>query len=228
MTTASSQPRYERKLIAVGLVAAEAVALVRRHPAMFRETFPERAVNNLYLDTPDLRHYTDHVNGSANRLKVRIRWYGEFGGRIERPVMEFKTKRGLVSSKAAHPLRPMTVNGSWPQETFQAVLKQSALPDAATLHLHGLAPALANHYRRRYFCSASGIRLTLDWALRFYDARHSSRWQAVAPHGGPGVIIELKYDLAKAEEAARITNAFPFRLTRCSKYVLGIQCLNAV
>jgi len=228
MTTASNQFRYERKLIAPGLSPAEVVALVRQHPAMFRETYPERAVNNLYLDTPDLRHYTDHVNGSAHRVKVRIRWYGDFAGRIERPVMEFKTKRGLVSGKVAHPLRPMSLNGGWPQATFPAVLKESALPDAATVHLHGLAPALANHYQRRYFCSASGIRLTLDWALRFYDARHSSRWQAVAPHGSLGVIIELKYDLAKAEAAVRVANAFPFRLTRCSKYVLGIQCLNAV
>jgi hypothetical protein len=37
------------------------------------------------------------------------------------------------------------------------------------------------------------------------------------------VIIELKFDPKYAEHAAPITNTFPFRLNRCSKYVLGIE-----
>jgi hypothetical protein len=41
------------------------------------------------------------------------------------------------------------------------------------------------------------------------------------------VVIELKFGLAEAEYAAPITNALPFRLARCSKYVLGINTLAA-
>jgi hypothetical protein len=41
------------------------------------------------------------------------------------------------------------------------------------------------------------------------------------------VVIELKFGLAEAEFAAPVTNALPFRLARCSKYVLGINALAA-
>jgi hypothetical protein len=39
------------------------------------------------------------------------------------------------------------------------------------------------------------------------------------------IVIELKFGLAAADSAAHITNALPFRLARCSKYVLGITSL---
>jgi hypothetical protein len=41
------------------------------------------------------------------------------------------------------------------------------------------------------------------------------------------VVVELKYGLAEAEFAAPLTNALPFRLARCSKYVLGVTSLAA-
>jgi hypothetical protein len=41
------------------------------------------------------------------------------------------------------------------------------------------------------------------------------------------VVVELKYGLAEAECAAPVTNALPFRLARCSKYILGINALAA-
>ena len=40
------------------------------------------------------------------------------------------------------------------------------------------------------------------------------------------MILELKFDARHAETAAAVTNAFPFRLQRCSKYVLGIEQLH--
>ena len=76
MTTLPPNLRYERKFIADRLALAEVLALVKRHPAAFREAYPARNVNNLYLDSPDLRDYRDHVNGIAHRTKTRIRWYG--------------------------------------------------------------------------------------------------------------------------------------------------------
>jgi len=39
------------------------------------------------------------------------------------------------------------------------------------------------------------------------------------------LVVELKYGLAEAENAAPVTNALPLRLARCSKYVLGVTSL---
>lgn len=67
-------PRYERKFTVQGLALSEILALVRRHPAAFREAYPPRMVNNVYFDTPGLNNYYDHVNGAPNRIKTRVRW----------------------------------------------------------------------------------------------------------------------------------------------------------
>jgi hypothetical protein len=39
------------------------------------------------------------------------------------------------------------------------------------------------------------------------------------------VIVELKFGLGAEGGASRIASRFPFRLTRCSKYVLGVEAL---
>jgi len=227
MTTASTHLRYERKFIPDGLGLAEMLALVRVHPAMFREAYPERPVNNLYFDTPDLRHYHEHIHGAAQRVKVRLRWYGAWGGRLEQPVLEFKTRHGTVSRKETHALPALTLDGNFPRAILEAAAAGGGLPEAARFHLRGLEPSLANRYHRRYFHSADrAVRLTVDWGLQFFAPRHLNGARRPLPHDGPAVILELKYGEAHAEDAARITNAFPFRLTRCSKYVLGVECLS--
>jgi hypothetical protein len=38
--------RYERKLVPEGFTPESLLALVRQHPALFREVYPERCVNN--------------------------------------------------------------------------------------------------------------------------------------------------------------------------------------
>ncbi len=221
--------RHERKFLPDGLSLAEVLALVRHHPALFREPYPERWVNNLYLDTPERRHYHDHVNGDANRTKVRVRWYGEPRRQVETPLLEFKTRHGVLGGKTAHRLPTLNLDGDFGRSASAAALQSSDLPPAMRLRLHGLEPALINRYRRRYFCSADGaLRLTLDWALEFFPPRNGNGATRPLPHDGPTVIVELKYSEAHAAAAARAANEFPFRLTRCSKYVLGVECLNSV
>jgi len=41
------------------------------------------------------------------------------------------------------------------------------------------------------------------------------------------VIVELKYDRADEREAERVASRFPFRLTRSSKYVRGVERVGA-
>ncbi len=221
--------RCERKFVAEGLSLSEALAMVRRHPALFRETYPSRVVNNLYLDSPALNDYFDHIHGTANRVKTRIRWYGNLAGHIAAPSLERKMKRGLASGKAAYPMRPLTVNGGIKPHDLEAALTGDGLPPALQTALRHLSPALVNRYRRHYFESADGrVRLTVDSDLQFLAVRHATGTFAPVTPRVPCIIFELKFAPGDAERAAAVTNALPFALTRCSKYVLGIEQLHAL
>jgi hypothetical protein len=218
--------RFERKFVPLGLEPAEAAALVRQHPAGFREVYSPRAINNLYLDTPDRRHYFAHVNGAAHRTKVRVRWYGQLAIQQGPASLEFKHKRGLVGSKDVFRLSHFSAgNGSGLcQPPVASLHLDPELPDIAREAVAGHVPVLGNRYRRRYFLSGDGrFRLTLDSGLEFYDARRADCWKWPMREGVPPVIFELKFDNHGAPDAPAITNFFSFRLRRCSKYILGVD-----
>lgn len=228
MTDGLPNLRFERKFTPADLDLETALARVRRHPALFREAYPARMINNLYFDSVDLRSYHEHVRGVGNRVKTRIRWYGPLRGAIVRPVLERKLKRGLVSGKAGYPLPPLTLNGCLPRRELADALSAPDLPEMLRWQVRGLVPVLANRYRRRYFVSANGhLRLTVDTDLEFFDARSAAGGLRPLPVSAPPVILELKYTPAHAAEAADAASALPYRLTRCSKYVLGVEHLPA-
>lgn len=229
MTDSPPNLRYELKFVAAGHSLADALALVRRHPAGFRATYPARMVNNVYLDSPGLRDYFDHVSGAANRVKTRIRWYGPLTGHVEKPVLERKIKRGVVSGKAVHPLPPLTLNGGGFRQAIAEAVGRNEMPETVRSTLCHLEPSVLNRYWRHYFESADRrFRLTVDSDLQFASVRGVTSEPSARPAGNGLLILELKYAPQHADRANAITNALPFRVTRCSKYVLGIESLGAV
>ncbi len=228
MTTPLPNLRYERKFIAPGHSLAQVLAVVRRHPALFRETYPARVVNSLYLDSAARRDYFDHVNGVANRVKTRIRWYGRLSGEHDTPNLERKLKRGLVSGKIVYPLPPLYVNGGLAPADLAAALARAGMPENLRWALRHLEPAVVVSYLRHYFESADRrFRLTTDSDLRLQAVHPSTGAMSPVATGAMPVIIELKFD-PQVDDVARVTNAFQFRLTRCSKYVLGVERVLAV
>jgi hypothetical protein len=219
-------PRYERKFIADGFSLADAVALVRRHRAAFHEAYPPRTVNNIYLDSPSRSAYYDHINGASQRVKHRVRWYGALDGPNQTPVLERKLKSGSVSGKDAHGLPVFQVNGQALESCLAAVFDSAAMPERLKADLHHLVPCLINQYQRHYFVSADGyFRLTLDTEFRFGAGRGTYVKVSPAGSGVPSVVLELKYEPQHCDKAEALTNAIPFRMTRCSKFVLGVEWL---
>ncbi len=228
MSLAPDNLRYERKFLVSTHSLESLLAMVRRHPALFHEVYPARFINNVYLDSPGLTAYHDHVHGVADRGKVRIRWYGPFSGLIQRPILERKIKRGLVSYKLSDALPPLPVNGRVDRQALAAALDQASLPAGLRLALRHLEPSSLNRYRRRYYLSADRrFRLTIDSDLRFASPRGPAIWTDPRAHETPTLILEIKYAAAHAVQAQAVTNVLPCRLGRCSKYVLGIEALAA-
>jgi len=224
MITPLPRPRYERKFVATGFSLAETLALIWQHPALFRRAYPARQVNNLYLDSPGMRDYLDHVHGTAFRLKTRIRWYGREHGHIPSPVLERKLKSGHVGGKESYPLPGITLDGAVPIETLDAAIEGAVLPQLLRASLRHRQPVLLNRYERHYFLSADGrFRLTVDTDLLFLGVRPSTGCVTALPVGDKSPVIELKYGREHAPAAAPIANALPFRMVRFSKYVLGIE-----
>jgi hypothetical protein len=222
MNEALPNLRYERKFLAPCQSLAEVLSVVRRHPAIFRESYPARVVNSLYLDTPGRRDYFEHINGMPNRIKTRVRWYGPLSGHIERPTLERKIKRGLVSGKASNPLASIHVNGCIPPRALADAMTRAGLPEVLQQSLHHLEPALVVRYLRHYFVSGDGrFRLTVDSELGFTGVHPGTGAMNPAPSFFHPVILELKFDTQHAGDAAGVTNVLPYRMKRCSKYVLG-------
>ncbi len=217
--------RFERKFITSAVSPKRAMFLVRRHPAMFREVYAQRWVNNIYFDTLDLASVWDNVAGVSRRTKIRVRWYGDSLGHIETPVLERKIKRGLLNRKLSHRLATLEAGAASCSSKLREMLERSTMPEALTLKMRSLRPTLMNRYSRHYYQSANGrFRITIDAEMSFRPimplTRHPVQWTTA--HSV--VVLELKYAIDHDDNAAAVAQHLPLRVSKSSKYVAGM-CL---
>jgi hypothetical protein len=219
-----AEMRFERKFVPENTTRHELAQLLKTHPAGFYEPYPPRNVNNLYLESIDFRGYRESVDGERDRTKIRVRWYGEPFGEVASPTLEFKIKSGLVGRKQRFPLGPFTLCGSFGRAGLRALLEPLDIPAALRPALLASDLQLLNGYRRRYFESRDRrFRITLDydlWFCRLHPLRNRFLQTAVE-HAL--TIVELKYSREDDAHAHDIAQHFPFRLTKSSKYVNGLD-----
>lgn len=218
--------RYERKFLVSDMHYHDIAQQVRLHPSAFSPVFYPRYINNIYFDSHELDFFYDNIMGKGSRKKVRIRWYGEKSGFIGKPVLEFKVREGVLGNKLSFTLKPFRVDETLDVEKFSRVFRESGLPVWAREVLFHLKPSLFNRYRRAYFMSFdSDFRLTLDDELDYYGLAASGN-TTMENYRSHDVIVELKYDKMMDDRAAAVSGNLPFRLTKSSKYVNGIELLH--
>ncbi|MCP4214222.1 MAG: VTC domain-containing protein [bacterium] len=167
-------------------------------------------------------------------------------------ILEIKQKEGLLGKKISFTLPPFSVHqtsnptprivrfrprqttphqpnhpGSQTEEylEYQELIKQFRLPRDLEERLLTMQPVLMNFYTRWYYRSADRkFRVTIDTDLGF--RRLTETGMRLKATDSRSVILELKYPQESAHMADSITSAFPFRLTRSSKYVSGIEELS--
>jgi len=198
---------------------------VSLHPASFSEVFYERKVNNIYLDFPGLQNYEDNLDGKSEKLKIRIRWYGETFGRIKKPFLEFKIREGELGRKRIFPLASFILDKNFGETTLRGLFSRSKLPSEVREILKLTKVVILNTFLRKYFVSKDrDYRITLDTAFTFYKLRAIQNSFADKVSDGENIVLELKYKKAQDGEAEEITNNLPFRVTKSSKYVRGVEC----
>ena len=208
--------RFERKYRIEGVSLAQVRQVVDAHPLGFRTHYPDRQVNNIYLDTPDLEYFRLNLIGTGERRKYRIRWYGKDPLTARSPLLEIKIKHNELGEKQIFTLSDQT---SLDQASVDTWIHQEVRNHGA------LIPVLLNRYDRSYLISYDGkYRLTLDRTMRFASMEYPAGGNpATLPElVDEAVVMEIKYDLAHDQEFKRISWHFPFRVGKNSKYVNGV------
>jgi hypothetical protein len=216
--------RYERKFVVPGLDNFEIETHLKMHPAMFSQVYHQRSVNNLYLDWPGLNNFWENIIGQSHRLKVRIRWYGDFLGLIEKPVLELKIKNGYLGGKLSFPLSSFALDDTLKLRNVLSIIGNSTIPNLLKPDFSNLKFSLLNSYKRKYFLSADKkFRVTIDSDL-VYHAINSRKNEFIrCPDRSYDTIVEMKYDREFDDQAHHVSDWFLFRYTRSSKYVEGIK-----
>jgi len=218
--------RYEKKFYVENITRQELEALLKQHPAIFREIYNQRRVNNIYLDTPQFRSYYESCDGVSKRVKFRIRWYRDTFGTIMEPALEVKLKHNHHVGKMSYRLNAFKVDESLNENDVLALIKNSEVPALIRLKLQGFNMKILNAYQRKYFLSSHGsFRVTLDWGMRVYRLRSNQNNFVYDHRQYNHAILEFKYNKESEHLAESLTQSLPFRVTRSSKYVRGLQDL---
>ena len=216
--------RYERKFFIDQLDAQQALAMVKRHPAMFSEIYPPRYINNIYFDYPLLDNYGDNIDGAMRRKKARVRWYHDLFGEVEQPTLEFKIKEGMMGTKISYPFPGFSFRNGFSARSLSDTIQASSLPPEVILYLETVEPVLANRYLRWYLATPDrAFRVTVDAELSYYHIDKINNQFLFHQVDRRSIIVELKYAEEYDPQADRISAGFPFRMTRSSKYVQGIE-----
>ena len=187
--------RYERKYILENPLLNQIEAHLLTHPAGFTAAYPQRQVNSLYYDSPTLKNYHASINGQYNRVKPRLRWYGQNTKKIKAGQLELKIKQGELGFKKITPLK-----------------KSKSL-------LKNLIPTLLTSYNRQYYLSANKkIRLTIDQNISYTSFLDLQKSTLIDPR----TIVEIKYAKTAEIYALSIPQFLPLTLNRVSKYVTGL------
>jgi len=221
--------RYERKYYLSGEDYGYVRTLILSHPASFRGVFYPRMINNIYFDTPGFDFFYDNVNGDYIRKKIRIRWYDETFAHQKKLTLEYKLKKGLLGDKISYPLTDIYTGDGFEFGQMRNEIKVNHLPIQVGNELLTNYPTLLNRYLREYFVSDDNkIRITLDKDLSFFRIHSGKNYFRINYHLSSDLIMEMKYDPVDEPIANSISQDFPFRITKSSKYVIGVQNLYAI
>jgi hypothetical protein len=219
--TFAAPTRYEVKMTCNEVYLPDLRAWLRLNREAFCHSYPERRVNNIYFDTPELDCIQDNGSGTGRRAKLRLRWYGEDLVHV-RGALELKGKVAQQGWKLiSDPITLDLSSGAW----CDVLPRLRAQTDGRmAMWLDALAqPVLINRYWREYYESGDRqLRITVDWDQVAYDQLSYSHPNVSAPSRDiHEIVVEVKGDGRLSKRISDLLSTFPLRTARNSKYVSG-------
>jgi hypothetical protein len=149
--------------------------------------------NTIYYDTQDLSDYSDGLNGSANRKKVRVRFYNDTK-KLTQANIEVKYKFGSMTGKVRSKIQLGNIST---RQLYKLNLielysnnSQKLLRD---VKLECYSPKIKIQYLRcRYFCPNSGLRINLDSQIKATDYFPSGADPLSINSSVLGTLLEIK------------------------------------
>ena len=222
----SENYRFERKFIIPERLTHSIEEVIKSNSALMRKIFYPRFINNIYFDTPRFKYFFENIDGVSERMKMRIRWYGNLKGKIKKPVLEFKQKQGLTGKKNSIVLPSFDLKEIFSPGFSSSLFQKSNLDVGRKALMLSLKPTVINRYQRKYFLSFDKkFRITLDDQLEYFPLSSDKHLSSRGLKDSLSMIMELKYSPTDQLESNKITQEFPFRVIKNSKYVRGIQIL---
>jgi len=215
--------RYERKFVISNLDRNSVETIIKLNSLNFRTLFPSRKINNIYLDTIGLNCFNQNIDGTSNRHKYRIRWYGSSYKYIKKPILEKKNRKNYIGSKELFSLNSFNFTKLTTGKDILRTLAESNLPQRLKENIKLYFPNLFSGYTRKYFISNNHkYRITLDYNLFFVKFGINTNNFLVKHYDKKSIILEIKYNFQDDEDLRDITRQFNFRLGKNSKYTAGI------
>ena len=218
--------RCELKGIAKGTYYPNLLIWLRTHPEGFSMPYPSRTINSVYFDNYELSAYEENLLGASSRVKVRYRWYGESrtpdAGRLE-----IKCKKNSYGWKLNYPVQSAPYH---PGTTWHMIMDilQCHLPFEGKRWLYEYPwPVLIIRYHRDYFISKDQrIRITIDSRQSAFDQRYKSLPNLERPSNFPNtVVMEIKCEKEIRETMIQRMGNVPLRISRNSKYMIGMKSI---
>ena len=140
-----------------------------------------------------------------------------------------KIKKALLGIKKSFQLIPFQFDENITNEKLRDIINHSDLPDWITEQMNTLFPTLVNRYKRKYYREFSKkYRITIDSEVEYYQITNRNNTFRNKEQDNTNIIVELKYGYEDNINSSLISSEFPFRMTKNSKYVNGIEVFNRV
>ena len=183
----------------------------------FCEIHKARVNNSIYFDYTDLRSFHESEEGIADRIKIRLRYYGE---QNDYDILKFTLE--IKKSNPYFKTKIKSIIGN-----FNKLNNNSEINFfLSEIRVNRLKPVLKVSYKRKYFLSEKLGRITLDENIVYQKIswkKFLNTFNYYHYKNDSNLIVEHKIE----SNLKQIDNQFiPLIKTRYSKYCEGIKCLS--
>ena len=207
--------RYERKWIYKNDNYFDLINSLLRSNLFFSNQHSQRKVNSIYFDTFNYTSARENIDGSKNKLKIRIRWYGN-ETIINNPSLEIKKKQGFITEKQTRSI--LNIN-NLKFNNYKNLLKIKKIVNDLVKTSQEIIPTSSTHYDRQYFVSSNqNIRATVDFNIKSIFLKNNSQLNITRNYSNKS-ILELKYSAEYDEYVRKSLSQITLRLSKNSKFI---------